>query len=73
MPSSPSRCSCRGCLLACRSAEYRVDLKTLTVLQLTAEHAAPTGDLTKSFGWDRHDVFLQHDVQVRRLTTTFRV
>ena len=28
-----------------------------------SETSVPTNDLTKSFGWDTYDSFMQHDVQ----------
>ena len=39
-------------------------LMLLCVLQLQfGETSVSTKDLTKSFGWDTYDAFMQHDVQ----------
>ena len=33
-----------------------------------SDHSVSTKQLTKSFGWDTYDTFMQHDVQVNQAT-----
>lgn len=54
MPTSEDDAPHTSIPLALQSLFYRLQV---------GEGPAPTKDLTRSFGWDTYDAFLQHDVQ----------
>ena len=54
MPTTESDSPHSSIPLALQSLFYKVQF---------AENAVATKDLTRSFGWDAYDSFMQHDVQ----------
>jgi hypothetical protein len=51
------------CVCACVCVSLRA-LKICAMLQLQfGDSCVSTKDLTKSFGWDTYEAFMQHDVQ----------
>ena len=62
---SSSWCASADTPTWCASADTptRPDTATLPVQLQFGQSGVATKDLTRSFGWDYHDAFMQHDVQ----------